>query len=91
MSLKIYLHFEGPPQHTKLIKVAFECSYTASGLLRIFADAYRRKYPEVEALQEALLELRSHSGTIYPAESVLSFSPGSETDFAILRSPEGPR
>lgn len=63
MVLKLYLHFEGPPEHTKVFKIAEGSETTGADVLMGFADAYNGQHAAVRRLTAASLSLSTESGS----------------------------
>ena len=61
MATRIYLHFEGPPQYSKLFKLPVDSLVEPSELLQRFSDAFSKKFPE-SSLRTADLAIKPIGG-----------------------------
>lgn len=91
MAPKIYLHFDGPPQYTKLIKLGPNSSTKPTELLSIFAEAYKRKFPHAEPLNQSQLALKSTRGIDLTLKAALQISEGGESDYLVSYKPQSLR
>ena len=87
MAVRIYLHFDGPPQYSKLFKLPVDSFVRPWDLLHSFIEAYSRKYPGTSVPQLEELAIKPIVGRELQAETVLRATESLESDYTILRKP----
>ena len=87
MAVKLYLHFDGPPQFSKLFKIPVDSYVKPWDLLRGFTEAYTRKYPEGCALRIEKLAIKPIGGRELQAQTALRATESLESDYTVLLKP----
>ena len=84
MAIKIYLHFDGPPQFTKVFRLTVDSLFDPVELLQGFADAYAKKFPDKSPLDCRALTVKPFGGGELGSQATLLVKKDLETDYIVL-------